>query len=188
MRVPTAILAFCLALLSLPSEAETAARIRDLQVAIDGDQILVTLDLDNAFNERWVERLASGLPTELIYDFRLARDRQWFDKGLARRRLTLIAMFDAVRHEYLLNFKLDGRLVDSRVIQDLAALQRAMTHIDRFAAFPLGEQDNSVRLLVRARAELGSRNILSLIPTKIRTDWFDSRKFRPPPSEAAEDP
>ncbi len=187
MRLPAPFLALFLAVLSPPSTAETAAQIRDLQVALDGDQILLTVDLDNAFDERWVERLASGLPTELIYDFRLARDRQWFDKGLARCRLTLIAMYDAVRSEYLLNFKLDGRLVDSRVIKDLASLQRAMTHIDHFAAFSLEGQDNSVRLLVRARAELGSRNILSLIPTKIRTDWFDSRKFRPPPVELVED-
>ncbi len=187
MRLPAVLLGLSLSLLCLPTLAETEAEISDLQVAVDSDQVLVTVSLDNAFDEQWVERLESGLPTELIYDFRLARDRQWFDKGLARSRLTLIAMYDAVRQEYLLNFKHDGRLVDSRVVIDLASLQRAMTHIDRFAVFPLANQGRAGRLLVRARAELGSRNILSLIPTKIRTDWAQSRKFHPPPGETVED-
>ena len=153
-------------------------------MAIDGEDILVSLELDDAFDDRWVERLESGLPTELNYDLRLARDRQWFDKGLVKCRLTLIAMFDAVRREYLLNIKQDGQLVESKTAKDLEALERAMTRIERFPAFRLDGRTHQTRMLVKARAELGSRNLLSLIPVKIRTGWAESRKFRPPPDEA----
>jgi hypothetical protein len=160
--------------------AATSAQLVNLQVALDEESILVSFDLTGAFDERLVERLESGLPTELIYDLRLARDRQWFDKGLERCRLTLVAMYDAVRNEYLLNLKQDGQLRESRVVTDLAALERAMTHLERFPAFKIGDRTHKDRMLVKARAELGTRNLLSLIPVSITTDWVDSRKFRPP--------
>ena len=91
----------------------------------------------------------------------LARDRKrWFDRDLESTRLTVIGMYDAVRREYLVNFKQDGRLLESRVVQTLAELERAMTE---FRELPLTVLPDEVlgaqTLAVRdaAKAERGVR-------------------------------
>jgi hypothetical protein len=87
-------------------------------------------------------------------------------------------MYDAVSREYLVNRKLDGKLVESRTVSDVADLERELTRVDALPAFHLDGLPRSWRLLVRVRAELGSRTILSIIPATVQTDWSESRKFR----------
>jgi hypothetical protein len=95
-----------------------------------------------------------------------------------------VAMYNAVTREYLINFKQDGKLIDSRIARDREELERAMTRIESIAAFVLGRDLNpNKRYLIKARAKLGSRTIMLLIPTRIETDWVTTRKFRPPSTE-----
>ena len=56
-----------LAALALPATAEDPAQIADLTVKVDGNQVLVSFHLDNAFDQRFVERVQSGLPTGFPY-------------------------------------------------------------------------------------------------------------------------
>ncbi|MDX1643789.1 MAG: DUF4390 domain-containing protein [Thermoanaerobaculia bacterium] len=157
-----------------------------LQVAIGNQQIAISAELDNAFDDELRERLASGLPTELTYRFALYKDRKrWFDGELAKSTYQVIAMYNAVSREYLVNFKHDGKLTETRVVRDLVELERAMTALDRVPVFDLMDLRPKVqntaeqsRLLVRARAELGSDRWLFVFPTKTTTDWVRSRKFR----------
>lgn len=158
-----------------------ATEIRDLTTALDGAQVLLSFRLDGAFDERLVERVESGLPTSLTYDIELMRDRKrWFDRNLDEASLTVIGMYDAVRREYLVNFKLDGKLLASQMVHDLEALERAMTRFERLPALTLGPLEDDRRLLVRVRAELGTGHLLGFIPTQIETDWVESPKFHPP--------
>lgn len=157
-----------------------------LQVAIGNQQIAISAALDNAFDDELRERLASGLPTELTYRFALYKDRKrWFDGELAKSTYQVIAMYNAVSREYLVNFKHDGKLTETRVVRDLVELERAMTVLDRVPVFDLIDLRPKVqntaeesRLLVRGRAELGSDRWLFVFPTKTTTDWVRSRKFR----------
>lgn len=156
------------------------AEITDLRVALEDGRVLVSFDLRGAFDQRLLERVESGLPTSIAYRLVLLKDRKrWFDRSLEDSRLTVVAMYDAMRREYLINYKQDGRLLESRMVHDLDALERAMTHFERLPAFTLPPEPKGERLLVRARAELGSKTVLWLIPTKITTGWEESRKFRP---------
>lgn len=159
-----------------------AAEITGLRVALEGDRVLVSFALEGGFNQRLIERVESGLPTTLEYQFELLRDRKrWFDRGIETSRLTVVGIYDAVRREYLVNYKHDGRLVESRMVHDLAALERAMTQFDRLHVFTIKPQASRKRLLVRTRAELGWRHLLGFIPSRITTNWVESPKFRLPP-------
>ena len=86
-------------------------------------------------------------------------------------------MYNAVSQEYLVNFKREGKLVESRLVRHLPELEAAMTRFERVPVFRL-DDDERGRLLVKARAELGSRTLLSFIPVNVTTDWAESRKFR----------
>jgi len=173
--VPALLLAGALAAPAAAAEP----RIRDLSIALDGVQVLVSFRLEEGLTPKLVERLESGLPTSLVYAIELARDRKrWWDDGLDSAKLEVVAMFNAVTREYLVNTKLDGRLVDSRTLRDRGDLERAMTQFTALPVFVLEPQGPRDRYLVRARVELGTGHWLGFIPVLKTTDWVLSNKVR----------
>ncbi len=185
MRVPRAGRLLCALSLStllcgdaLPAQSPLArstrapgAGIADLAVTRDGAALLVSFRLQRALDERTWEKIESGLPTGFTYDIELRRlRRSWFDKQMGRTRLQVVAMYNALTREYLVNFKRDGELYASRLVTSAEELEAAMT---TFADLPLLELADAPqdRLVVRARAELGSRTRLGLIPDRVHTAW-----------------
>lgn len=163
------------------AQPDVKPRVSELQVALDGRRVDLAFVLENGLSDDLFERIQSGLASGFTFRFVLFRDhKRWFDKTLDDTALQVVAMYNAVEREYLVNYKQDGRLIESRVVQDRAELERAMTRFEDFHAFTLGDLDPERRLLIRARAELGSRTIFKLIPTRVTTEWVRSRKFRPP--------
>jgi hypothetical protein len=170
-----------LCLLLFASQARAEAKISEIKIALDGDRVLATFTLRNAFDRRLSERIDSGLPTAITYVFELHRDRKrWWDRKLKEASLEMVAMYDAVTREYTVHSKLDGKLIEARTVRDKKALETAMTQVDQLPVFTLTGLPGEGRLLLKAQAELGSRTILGLIPESINTDWKESRKFRAP--------
>jgi len=179
MRPAAALLALALA---APAAAAAEARIADVRVALEGRRALVSFELADGFGAELRDRIESGLPTGVVYELELFKDRKrWWDRSLDHTELEVVAMYNALTREYLVNFKLDGRLIESRQVHDLSALETAMTRIEKLPAFSLEGAPRDRRLLVRVRAELGSRTVLGFIPTLAVTDWAESAKFRPLP-------
>jgi Domain of unknown function (DUF4390) len=167
--------------LAAPAAARAEPHLEGLSALPEAGRVHVTLALADAFGDEMRERIQSGLPTGIEYRLELCRDRKhWWDRPLRAATLQVVAMYNALTREYLVNFKLDGRLIESREVYDLAQLELVMTRVEALPVFALadvGEPDGT-RLLVRARAELGARTLLSLIPSTLTTAWVESRKFR----------
>jgi hypothetical protein len=182
MRAPSRRLAARLALVAaLAAAPGAAAELTQPLVTVSGEQAQVSLQLDGAFDEALLARLDSGLPTAFAYRLELHRDRKhWWDARLASTTFEVVAMYNAVSQEYLVNFKHDGRLVESRLVRSRDELITAMTRLERVPLLSLAGIAKGTRLLVSARAELGSRTMLGFIPADIETDWVTSRKFRVP--------
>lgn len=143
----------------------------------EGDRLLVGFELVDAFDDRFLERIESGLPTGFKYQIKLERLRRyWWDNRVHKSELEVIAMYNALTREYLVNFKQDGRLIDSQVKKSRAELERAMTHLHALPFFTMDEP-RSGRWIVRVRAELGSRTLLLLFPTTRETAWAESQTF-----------
>lgn len=174
-----AVLALLVLLLASPASA--APRISSLRVTLDGDRVLADLSLEGALDGKLRSRIESGLPTSILYRFELHRDRKrWYDRRLEANTLEATAVYDAVARTYTLHLRLGDKLIESRTLKDREALEEAMTHIQGLPVFTLAPRQGRPRLLVKARAELGSRMILSIIPGTVATDWVESAKFRPP--------
>ncbi len=174
---------FAVLLLGLTACSARAAEVRDLALSTQGDQLLASFHLAGSFDPRMTERIASGLPTTLVYEVELMSDRKrWFDRGLADTTLTVVGIYDAVRREYLVNFKLGGRLLETRVVHDLAELEAAMTRIADLPVFTMPAVEEGKRILVRVRAELGMSHLLGFIPSRLTTDWVESNKIRVRPA------
>jgi hypothetical protein len=171
-------LALALALAAGPA---AAAELSQLQVTVADGQAKLTFQLDGAFDEAVAARLDSGLPTSFVFQLELHRDRKhWWDDKLREATLEVVAMYNAVTREYLVNFKHDGRLVESRLVRSRDELVAAMSRFEQMPVFPRGEIAPGTRLLVKGRAELGSRTVLAFVPVDVETDWVESRKFRVP--------
>lgn len=162
---------------SIPALAEP--KLSRPQVAQDGAYLLVSLALDGGFDEAVRARIASGLATTFDYEFELRRDRKrWFDARVHSATVQVTASYSALTREYLVNFKLDGRLIESRTVRDERSLETAMTRLERLPVFPIDAAPRGVRVLVRARALLGERTWLGLIPGRDGTGWRESGKLR----------
>jgi len=178
MRAKLALLGFFL----LASQVHAEAEISEVKVNLDGDRVLASFTLRDAFDRRLSERIDSGLPTPILYRLELDRDRRrWWDQKLKQNTLEVVAMYDAVARAYSVHYKLDGKLIESRTVRERKALEEAMTVIAQLPAFSLAGISPDLRLVVKVAAETGSRTILSFIPVTINTDWKESAKFRAPP-------
>ena len=161
------------------SAAAAEPRIRDFSIVVDGSQVLASFALEDGFDRQLLGRIESGLPTGLVYELELLRDRKrWWDAGLDRARLEVIAMFNAVTREFLVNTKLDGKLIDSSTLRDVGDLERAMTRFTALPVFTVAASRDRRRILVRARVELGTDHWLGFIPVLESTDWVESNKIR----------
>ena len=152
--------------------------IERLVVEVADGQITASFRLDGLFDDAFRRRLASGLPTDVVYRWVLERDRRaWFDTSRAEGRWQVVALYNAVTEEYRIDFKRDGELVSSRVVRELDVLRAAMTEITVPVVATDG-LDPDERLSLRVRAELGTRTVLLFIPRTRATDWHESRRFR----------
>lgn len=140
-------------------------------VAANG-KVSVRFALDHAFErEQTIQGLQSGVPTSFTYVVEIYRDRpNWFDEGIGRSHIEVIATFNSITREYLLNYRRDRRLVRSETFSDLAALQHRMTNIDEPDLFEIGNR-RPYKLRVRVKADLMRGWLLYFIPWEISTRW-----------------
>lgn len=179
---PISALALALLLLVAPPQAAATPGITELELRIAGEAAHVTLHLDGAFGPDVLERIESGLPTGFVYRLQLLRDRKrWWDHKLVETRVEVLAMFNAVTREYLVNTKQNGKLVESQMARSVGELEAALTQIHDLPAFQLAGVPPGTRVLVKAQAELGARTVFSFIPTSVRTGWTESEKLYMPP-------
>jgi uncharacterized protein DUF4390 len=148
-------------------------------VAANG-KVSVRFSLDHAFDrEQTIQGLQSGVPTSFTYVVEIYRDRpNWLDEGIGRSRIEVIATFNSVTREYLLNYRRDRRLVRSETFSDLAALQHRMTNIDEPDLFEIGNR-RPYKLMVRVKADLMRGWLLYFIPWEISTRWRSVRVSGP---------
>lgn len=168
-----------LLLVGLAAAAARGPAIRDLAIARSGVQILVSFELVGGFDRELSARLDSGLPTGFVYDLELLRDRKrWSDALLERSRIEVVAMYNAVTGEYLVNTKQDGRLLSSRTVRERRELEAAMTRLQAQPVFTVDRPSPEERYLVRARVELAPGEVLGFIPVRRTSSWVESNKVR----------
>ena len=151
-------------------------KIDKLTATAAGGKISVHFALVNAFDRpQTIQGLQSGVPTSFTYVVEVFRDRpNWFDEGIDRSRIEVIATFNSVTREYLLNYRRDRKLVRSETVSDLAALQERMTTIDEPGLFDIGTRP-PYKLKVRAKADLMRDWLLYFIPREMSTRWRSVR-------------
>ena len=167
-----ALLSFVLLSLAATSLPAADPTIEHLSATASGHEVSVHFSVAHAFErDQTLQGLQSGVPTSLSYVVEIFRDRPlWIDEGVARTHIEVIATFNSVTREYLMNTRRDRKLVRSETFSDLPALQRAMTTIDEPNLFDAGKRA-PYKLKVRVKADLMRGWLLYVIPWEVSTRW-----------------
>ena len=165
----------------LPAVALAAEpSIENLTASAANGKVSVHLTLANGFDRpETVQALQSGIPTAFTYTVEIYRDRpNWFDEGIGRSHIEIIATFNSVTREYLMNYRRDRRLVRSETFTDLPTLEKRMTTIDEPDLFDIGSR-RPYKLRVRAKADFMRDYLLYFIPRDMSTRWRTARVSAP---------
>jgi hypothetical protein len=171
------LLALSLLTLLLASESFAAdPKIESLTATASNGQVTVRFSLANGFGDaERVRSVQSGLATSITYEVEIYRSRpNWFDEGIASARIDVVATFNSVTREYLLNYRRDDRLVRSETFTDLAALEKRMSTIEEPDLFATGNW-RPYKLKVRVKADMGQGYLLYLVPWQSSTHWRSVR-------------
>jgi hypothetical protein len=164
------------ALLAAQTAAAADARIVDLAAGSSRGLVTVRFSLRDAFDDsQLIKGLQSGLPTSFTYVIEIFRDRpNWFDEGLGRSRIDVIATFNSRTQEYLLNYRRDRRLVRSETFSDLQALERRMTTVEEPDLFDIGKR-RPYKVKVRVKADVMRGWLMYVVPWEVSTRWKEAR-------------
>ncbi|HVR42581.1 MAG TPA: DUF4390 domain-containing protein [Thermoanaerobaculia bacterium] len=175
-----------LLLAAAPEAAAAEPRIRDLTAVESEGLVSVEFRLEGAFEAPEIRRaIESGLPTVLTYEVVLIRKYpNWFDARVARSRIEVIATYNSVTREYLLNYRRDRKLVRSEIVPTIEELQRKMATVREADLFSIGDH-KPWKLRVRTRAELMRRYVWYIIPWDVATPWEEERVRRRDAAEGA---
>ncbi len=153
-------------------------RIPAVSLLFRGRQLSAEARLAPILSPELSQRLSSGLPTATSWEIRLLAARAfWFDGLKDERRYEVTATYRPVNSDYTLESRLDGKLLETRIVATLAEAADALAHLPPFPVFTMGNHLLGKRLVVKVRCTYASGISLGVIPTSIDTGWTRSADF-----------
>jgi hypothetical protein len=137
--------------LAVPVSAETL-RVRPL---VRDGQVLVSFQLEQGFTDQVREFVQSGLRTTFTYTVELKlRVPAWVDRTVGIAVVSTTVEYDNLTRRHTISRTLDGRMEESRVVEDEAIVRQMMTTFERLPLFDtnLLEQNREYYVIVRAEA------------------------------------
>ncbi len=125
------------------------------------NQVVVTIELSDAYNEELRQAIASGLRTTFTYDIELRMVvPTWVDRTIATATVTASDQYDNLTRRHSLQRLVDGRVQDSQVTDDDDMAEQWLTTLMRVPLVDTAKLDPNrdyyVRISARARPHGGS--------------------------------
>jgi hypothetical protein len=137
---------------AVPAVADTTLRVRPL---VRGSQVLVSFALEEGFTDQVREVVKSGLKTTFTYTVELRlKVPAWVDRTIGVAVVSTTVEYDNLTRRHTISRTLDGRMEESRVVDDEATVRQWMTNFERVALFDtkLLEENREYYVVVRAEA------------------------------------
>lgn len=147
-----AAIAVCALVWAIPASAQETVRVRPL---VRNGQVLVSFALEQGFTDQVREVVKSGLRTTFTYTVELRlKVPAWVDRTIGTAVVSTTVEYDNLTRRYTVSRTLDGRMEESRVIEDEAIVRQLMTSFERLVLFDtkLLEENREYYMLVRAEA------------------------------------
>ena len=125
------------------------------------NEVLVSFELLEAYNDEVRGTISSGLRTTFAYEVDLRMDVPfWPDRTVATALVSITNEYDSLTRRHSLTRRVDGRIVDAVVTEDEGVVRKWFTTLNRL---PLCEtsrleanRDYYVRVSARVRPHVGS--------------------------------
>ena len=145
-----------LLLVSAPLRAEESLRIVPF---VSDNKVVVSFELDDAYNESVREAIASGLRTTFTYELEL-RTPAWIDRTVGTTVVAATDVYDNLTRRHTLTRTVDGRVENVQVTEDDAVVK---TWLTKWTRVPVADtarldpaRDYYVRVTTRTRPLGGS--------------------------------
>ena len=120
---------------------------------VGGDRVLVSFELSDAFTDEIRETISSGLRTTFTYDVELRMVvPAWVDRTVATSEVSVSDEYDNLTRRHTLTRIVDGRVEDTVVTEDEAAVKAWLTSFTRMPLCRTAKLDASRDYYVRIRA------------------------------------
>lgn len=186
-RLPALLLAVALALAGAAkgSEPQGPTDLSGVSTWVSGLELHVSAKLSPGLPRDVEERLVSGLATTVLWRIRLFAFRNlWWDGLKDERRYEVTATFRPVSGDFLVERRLDGRHLGSKVVASKADTLAALSEVPGLPLFIMGSHLEGKQLVVRVKCAYARGMALGVVPTTVETDWVRSGVFDWPPRDA----
>ena len=130
-------------------------------VLIRDNHVVVTYELEDAYNAAVKDAIASGLRTTFSYDLELrTKVPAWIDRVIATVNITVTDEYDNLTRRHHLTRAVDGRIEDDKVTEDEAVVKTWLTTGTRVPLCETSRVDSTrdyyVRITARSRPATAS--------------------------------
>jgi hypothetical protein len=123
-----------------------------------GDQVVVTVELADAFTDEVRGAISSGLRTTFTYDVELRMVVPgWVDQTVATAVVTTTDQYDNLTRRHSLSRAVDGRIEEVVLTEDESVVRRWLTTLSRMPLCRTSKLDPSRDYYVRIRARVRPR-------------------------------
>jgi hypothetical protein len=159
MRLLMRTLSLSVALLLVTAAAVRSQESLKITPSISDNRVVVSFELDDAYNDAVREAIASGLRTTFTYDLEL-RTFAWIDRTIGTTTVSTTDRYDNLTRRHTLTRMVDGRVEGVLVTEDDSVVKTWMTKWIRVPVADTGSLDPArdyyVRVTTRARPVGGS--------------------------------
>jgi hypothetical protein len=144
--------------LSLVAAAPSFAQSLRVRPLVREGEVLVSFSLDGVFTEAMRDQIQSGLRTTFTYTVELKQKAPaWVDRTIAAAIVSASVEYDNLTRRTTVTQTLDGRMGETRVMEDAELARQLATSFERLPLFKtqLLEVNREYYLLVRAEARPG---------------------------------
>lgn len=132
--------------------AYSAETLRIVPIVSDGE-VLVSLELVDAYTDDVREAISSGLRTTFTYDIELRMPvAGWVDRTIVTAVVTTSSQYDNLTRRYTLSRAIDGRVVEAIVTDNDDVVRQWLTSLKRIPLYQASRLDASRDYFVRIRA------------------------------------
>ncbi len=145
----------CLLAVTVPLSAETL-RVRPL---VRDGQVLVSFALEQGFTDEVRAVVRSGLRTTFTYTVELRlKVPAWVDRTIGTAVVSTTVDYDNLTRRHTISRMLDGRMEESRVVEDEEVVRQLMTSFERLPLFHTRQLERNREYYVIVRAEARPRS------------------------------
>ena len=162
MRNVRALVAFALVMAAVTAVALRADENLQIKpVLIRDNKVVVSYELEDAYNAAVKDAIASGLKTSFSYDLELrTKVPAWIDRVIATVNVTVSDEYDNLTRRHHLTRTVDGRSVEEQTTEDEAIVKTWLTTGSRIPICETSQIDSSrdyyVRITAKTRPATGS--------------------------------